>query len=331
MLWETVDANRALAQRFRFASTQAATNWLATVLSQSYGVQVVSVDRLLISSTNLLAWLTTTHGPLIAKCCGSVGAHGHLLALGEFVVWLARQGLPVSAPLAAQPGEVQVARDHLSLGVQRLMPGNLLEPGHLEQAYSAGMTLAQLHEAFAAYPRIHELAQRPIVPTLKTTLHEWVAQKRAAISEPALAAGVQLLEQRLDELGDGALNTQAVHNDFRAANILWNDGKICAVLDFEDLRWGYRANDLAWAAVHLGTRYRNWGPVSTAVHEAFLAGYQAIQPLTGVEEAWLPLLMAWHSINLAHAWAGSPTYAACVDSANTCVRLLSSAGYKRDA
>jgi homoserine kinase type II len=105
----------------------------------------------------------------------------------------------------------------------------------------------------------------------------------------------------LDGLDDATLQTQAVHNDYRAANILWNDGKICAVLDFEDLRWGYRVNDLAWAAVHLGTRYHNWGPVSTAVHDAFLAGYQASHSLTDVEAAWLPLLMDWHSTGLAQA------------------------------
>jgi homoserine kinase type II len=277
----------------------------------------------------LLAWLTTTHGPLLAKCCALVTAHARLLALGELVVWLQQQGLPVSAPLAASTGDVQVVCDHLSLGVQQVMPGTLLDPTRLEQAHSAGMTLAQLHQALAAYPLVNKFAHYSAISSLKTAIHEWAGQKQAAPSEPGLAAGVRTLVQHLHELDDALLITQATHNDYRAANILWNDGKICAVLDFEELRWGYRINDLAWAAVHLGTRYRNWGPVSAAVHETFLAGYQAIQPLKGIEAEWLKLLMAWHSIRLAHAWSGSPTYAACVGIAKTYIRMLSSSPAQR--
>ena len=58
MLWEATDAHVALVQRFRFASAEEAARWLADTLLHTYGVQVAAVDRLVISSYNLLAWLT---------------------------------------------------------------------------------------------------------------------------------------------------------------------------------------------------------------------------------------------------------------------------------
>jgi homoserine kinase type II len=90
-----------------------------------------------------------------------------------------------------------------------------------------------------------------------------------------------------------------VHHDFRAANLIWDGERIAAVLDFEELRWGHRVEDLAWAAVHLGTLFHDWRPVPHGVHEVFLAAYKAELPLTKDEEAWLPILLRWHGLELA--------------------------------
>lgn len=108
-----------------------------------------------------------------------------------------------------------------------------------------------------------------------------------------------------------------MHRDYRAANLLWHGEKITAILDFDDLRWDYRVNDLAWAAIHLGTRYHHWGPVSDDVHARFLAAYVMQQPLSAAEEAWLPRLMLWHSINLAAAASGGKNEDAAVKAVVT--------------
>ena len=95
------------------------------------------------------------------------------------------------------------------------------------------------------------------------------------------------------------LPAQLVQHDFRAANLIWEGEKIAAVLDFEELRWGYRVEDLAWAAVHLGTLYQDWGAVPEAVHAMFLEAYRAEKALAADEEAWLPILLRWHGLDLA--------------------------------
>lgn len=322
MLWESSDAQVALTQRFKFASVEAASDWLINTISDTYGVRVESVDRLIISSFNLLAWLTTSDGPLIAKCCAFVPAHDWLANVAELLAWLEQQHLPVSVPVTTSSGERQVRRDHLSIGVQRIMPGDLLDPTQLEQAQTAGIILAQLHHALAAYPRATDFANQDPLPTLAENIQAWAATKAATSPEWAFVAGRKALMQSLQSDALPKLASQVVHYDYRAANILWQAGKITAVLDFEELRWGYRVNDLAWAAVHLGTRFHHWGPVSEGVHATFLAAYAALHSLTAAEQAWLPRLMVWHSLNLANSAAGGLAFGISVDAVVTYTRLL---------
>jgi homoserine kinase type II len=77
---------------------------------------------------------------------------------------------------------------------------------------------------------------------------------------------------------------QLVHNDFRSANLLHDGTRISAVLDFEEVTYDTRVADLARATVLLGTRYRNWGPTSQEVREAFVAAYHDEAPLTSKEQ-----------------------------------------------
>lgn len=323
MLWESADPNTVLAERFYFPSSADAVRWLIDRISRVYGVTVVSVDRLVMSSHNLLAWLTTTDGPRLAKGCGFVMAHERLRKSGELVLWLEQMQLPVSAPLVATMGAVQVLCDHLSLSLQRVIPGELLDPAQPEQAECAGVTLAQLHQALAAYPYAAALAAPAPRPGLLTLIENWATQKRATLTAPALTAHVTSLIEQVKSLATAPLATQLVHGDYRAANILWQAGTLAAVLDFEEVRWGYRVNDLAWAAVHLGTRYHDWEPIALAVQQTFLHSYRAVQPLTALEEVWLPALLAWHSIGLTQA-AGKPAHSSGIDTIAFYLDLLRS-------
>lgn len=324
MLWESVEPLAALTKRFQFSSPADAVHWLMRTVSHTYGIAVVSVDRLVMSSSNLLAWLSTAEGPLLAKCCATAPAHQRLHNAAELVVWLAHLALPVSAPLVAKTGAVQVRCDHLSVGVQRVIPGALLDPTQLDQAHAAGVTLAHLHQALAAYPRTTDFATNTQVPPVTDLIDRWATQKMSKITEPHLVAGTYILQQRIKVIETDPLPTQLVHGDYRAANILWHEEQIQAVLDFEEVRWGQRVNDLAWAAVHLGTRFHHWGPVAPAVHRVFLNSYITQNPLAVQEQAWLPTLLTWHSLVLACSAEGGPTYATGLDGVKFYTNLLQS-------
>jgi len=94
------------------------------------------------------------------------------------------------------------------------------------------------------------------------------------------------------------LPTQLVHGDFRSSNILCTGPKIAAVIDFEEARIDHCIDELARSAVLLGTRFRDWGPVSAEVRTIFLSGYQSRRRLTPVEECWWDILVLWYALAL---------------------------------
>ena len=134
--------------------------------------------------------------------------------------------------------------------------------------------------------------------SLATQIAQWGQQNKVTLTDIRLTTHITRLQELVSQLAATPLATQLVHGDYRAANILWRESDIVAVLDFEEVQWGYRVNDLAWAAVHLGTRYHDWGPIGPEIQQTFLQSYQAAHPLDATEAAWLPALLAWHSLTL---------------------------------
>jgi homoserine kinase type II len=309
MLWESTDADAALAQRFRFPSAADASRWVTDTLGQAYGLDVVSVDRLVISATNLLGFIQSADGPLLVKCCALPDAHTQLLAQGELLGWLREREIPVSAPVPSRSGAVQVDREHLTLGVQRMIPGTWLDPSVSAQAGAAGEVLADLHQALAGYPHADDVHRTSAPAKLEDAVGK--SLQEAGPVEPWRESAIRTLLRGIDGLDSSGLGIQLVHNDFRAANILWHDNRIAAVLDFESLQNAYRIDDLAKTLVFLATIFHHWGPATPAAHAAFLAGYQSRQPLTDQEQAWLPTLILWHTIGQTRP---GPRYQAWLDS-----------------
>ncbi|HEY1011626.1 MAG TPA: phosphotransferase, partial [Herpetosiphonaceae bacterium] len=99
---------------------------------------------------------------------------------------------------------------------------------------------------------------------------------------------------------------QLIHRDYRSANLLWADGRLAAVLDWEEVGWGHRARDVAWAAVHLATRYHDWGPLAPLAQHHFIAAYEEANPLSEAERAALPALLVWAGLGLVQATLGKP-------------------------
>ncbi|MFI5627641.1 phosphotransferase [Nocardioides sp. NPDC051685] len=237
MLWESTDERTALTERFGFASTGDAIDWLGGVLIKHWGLRVEGCERLVISDANCLAWIVVDGCRMVAKWSMRPRVFGRLAAIAGLTVWLGERGIPVSVPRAARDGRVQVEVDGVSLGLQQVIDGELLDITDADQVRAAGEVLARMHAAMADYPGT--------IPT----------------DEPA-APGAQL-----------------VGNDFRAANILWAEGRIAAVLDLEEATYRRRVDDLAQAAVLLGTRYHDWRPTSAEVRGAFVAAYASVLPL----------------------------------------------------
>lgn len=113
-------------------------------------------------------------------------------------------------------------------------------------------------------------------------------------------AAAAFLRDRLAAIRDTSLPTpQLVHNDIRSANILCRGSRVSALLDFEEVTVDYRVSDLAKGMVMLGTRFRNWAPLSPEMQRCFVEGYREFHCLSPSEEAWLPVLVVYRTLRLA--------------------------------
>lgn len=296
MLWEAHDPGRALAARFGFRDAESAGRWVSATLAEFWGIRTDSCDRIVISDRNALAWVATPVGRLVAKWSVAPDRFPRLQQLAQLTRWLDGQGLPVSAPIPARDGRIQIESEGVSIGLQHQIHGELLDVADAHQVRAAGAVLARLQDALAAYPdadRVDVLPdsfERPRPLTVR--IAEWLdsgAEHLPATARDALRA-------LLADVPPDRLPIQLGHWDFRSANILCAGAGVAAVLDFEQLRSDHRVVELARSATMLGTRFQNWGPVSPEVHSQFLAGYQSVRELTPVEARWWAVLLLWQAL-----------------------------------
>lgn len=295
MLWESHDPNLALDARFGFTDGRAAGRWIAATLEQRWAVRIQSCDRIVMSDQNALVWVTTPSGRLLAKWSVAPERFPRLREIARLTHWLGSRGLPVSAPVPTRDGNLQIEVDGVSLGLQREIRGSLLDADDRHQTRAAGAGLAHLHDALAVYPA----ADQVIAPASRTRpLADRVIDWLNSDSEHVPPVARDRLHCLVDEAPPGPLPTQLVHGDFRSANVLCAGATIAAVIDFEEARLDHRVNELARSAVMLGTRFRNWGPVSADVRATFLSGYESVRRLTPLEAAWWDILVLWQTLGI---------------------------------
>lgn len=293
MLWEARDPRSALSERFGFSDEESAGRWVAAMLDERWGVRVRFCDRIVISDHNALAWVATASGGLVAKWSVAPERFPRLLETARLTRWLDGQGLPVSAPVPAADGRLQIEADGASMGLQREIEGALLDTADPAQVRAAGAALARLQDALAVYPDA-ELVGGPAGPPqpLTARVTGWLDSS----AEHLPAAARDALRGLLADAPPDPLPTQLVHQDFRSANVLCAGVEVAAVIDFEEARLDHRVVELARSTVVLGTRFRNWGPVSADVRRGFLAGYESVRALTPVEAGWWDVLVLWQAL-----------------------------------
>ena len=292
MLWETTDPTSTLSTRFGHRDADAAAKWVYNTLNAQWGLVVDRCERIVMSSDNALAWVTTPAGRLVVKWSVAAIRFRRLAALADLTAWLAHRRLPVSPPIAALDGRTHVELGDTSLSLQRHIDGEHLDTDVPSQVRQAGEVLARQHEALATFP--------DLIPDLTPPAplsHQVNAWLDSAPDHPAEA--LDGLRHLVRETVPGALPTQLVHGDYRSANIIVDESGIVAVIDFEDARIDHRVAELARSAVLLGTRFHNWAPVSVGVHATLLDGYASEGRLTPAEASWWKPLVLWYSLRIA--------------------------------
>lgn len=311
MLWEDASPADVLRERFDFTSVAAVQQWLTEVLRKNWGIEAHGCRRVVMSATNALAWLSTAGGPLVAKWSVDRQRFERLRQIAELVGWLDSVGVPVSAPVPMTNGRAQLEVDGRSLGVQRVIEGELLDVERLEEVRSAGRALGRMHVQLAAWPDASSIVPPDeATRSLPVVVEEW----SAGVSAPGCDGARGVVRDWLVAAPESPTEVQLVHGDIRSANVLCRGGHVVAILDFDEVRWDLPVVEVARAAVLLGTQFHDWGPVSEEVRTAFVEGYESERPFSDAERAWYRILVLVISLRMVPEGADPTGWRAAAES-----------------
>lgn len=315
MLWENDAPSEVLTDRFGFHSLAALSQFVGQLLVDLWGLHV-TVTRVALSDKNAIVWVSehSAAADYVVKASIDEARFARLSAIAGLLGSLEDAGLAVVAPLPTTLGEVRVrarqgGRDY-SVIVQPHRVGTLLADGDERQAHAAGRALADLHLALAAVVDIPVPLRNP-VPDPVERIH-------AALGSSApVPCAKSHLRAFLDSLPDRnqppVLTTHLIHDDFRGANVIVNDGEVSAILDFDEMLRGYRVADLARSLTVLATEFRRWEPAPPKLSESFLSGYCQNVSLTKAEWTWLPILQLVSGIGQAPAGSHESSWSLAIE------------------
>ncbi|MBI2766994.1 MAG: phosphotransferase [Chloroflexi bacterium] len=225
----------------------------------------------------------------------------------RLVEWANAKGWPVAAPRATADGDTFVAAPSGLWAAAPFLEGEPdLQPG-TAGSHIRGRLLARLHHDLAAFD---VPGQRPglgktweidacLEPSGAGTFHELLA--RFAAEHRDLAALIRRQRYRnlreLSRLQYPDLPDLPIHGDFHRGNLLWREGRLTGLLDFDFARRDALVCDLAILLVPSQ-------PLDPRLAGPLLDGYEAVRPLSDTEWELLPALargslLWWVSLLLA--------------------------------
>jgi Ser/Thr protein kinase RdoA (MazF antagonist) len=188
---------------------------------------------------------------------------------------LAMAGWPVPTPFAAPDGSTLVKVDGRFYALFPFLLGSRLDDPELH-----GAVLGRLHEATArlrievkpSWPRLADYGRRPFPEALAGY----------AVADPDAAAAVLrhhgMVGRELAACGTADAVVLPVHGDFHTGNLLFQAGRLSAVLDFDFARIDLRVADVAIALGFLN---------DSAHRRAFVTAYETHQALAPGERRLL--------------------------------------------
>ena len=215
------------------------------------------------------------------------------LALVDFV---RERRWPAPAPLRALAHEPPFEHEGRLWAVLEHLPGTHPPADSTAMWHIYGRLMARLHRDLAGFPLD---GQRPgfgkvweldawVAPAGAGSFNELLAQ--FGEEYPGLANAVRRYRYRslreLARLHYPDLPDYPIHGDFGPDNLLWHDGQLSGILDFDWCRRDAQACDLA-AAIR-------WDAMTGDHIRALMEGYEAVRLLDETEWALLPALTRAH-------------------------------------
>jgi homoserine kinase type II len=216
----------------------------------------------------------------------TAGANQELAVLAA----LARAGVPTPMPLARGDGSVLDEHRGKPVALFPWVDGEILCQARVrvEHTRAVGQALARVH-----------LARIDDAPKGRFERADLEARlSRAAKEAPRFEPVTRQISERLAAViarRDATLPAGLVHGDLFRDNVLWHDGRIAALIDFESACHGVYVYDLM-VCVHAWCFGDRFDP---ELVRALLVGYHALRRLSPSEVAALPLEGALGALRFA--------------------------------
>jgi homoserine kinase type II len=208
---------------------------------------------------------------------------------GDLVAALAARGVPAPIPREGPDGARYLRHDGHLISCFGWREGVHRRAGEVtpHDATEVGAVLARIHRAGLELPRAMQRASIYDHAHIKGRFESIRAQ---AGHDPQLADAIAILADELAWLdGEAARRAAAtqgvIHGDLFRDNVLFDDGRLVAVLDFEQASGGSLAYDVAVAI-------NDWawsGTPQLDVARALVAGYEEVRRLPDADRAALPV------------------------------------------
>ena len=155
MLWESVEPEAALKQRFGFNSFRAATHWVSAVLEQTWGLTALECSRMAISDQNAIVWVASDRGGLVVKWSRDTDRFPEAGGVDATAERTRRAGVrPVPSPITSLNGLDRETLEGPSCAVSfTVLPelaGDWLDVQDHAAVHSAGACLAEIHRTLGA-------------------------------------------------------------------------------------------------------------------------------------------------------------------------------------
>jgi len=259
--------------------------------------------------------VTTGAGSYVLKSIRNTGMMERLRFEHALLEVLSRHDLPFSvpAPVRTRTGETIATLDCGTPAVlTRLLPGEPAWRGDRGIARISGRALAMLDSALEGVV-LDPAVRVPIAFEELSRAHPAIADPATATSDlladPVQTAAVNSVLARAEwewtQQSAGAPK-QIIHGDFFPPNVLVEDGRVSAVLDFEFAGMGQRAMDLAVGLVAFGAANRSDLPTWELL-ASFATGYLEGLPLSRREVECLPSLILMREASSFVHWLGRTT------------------------
>ncbi len=205
-------------------------------------------------------------------------------AEARLLIHLAASGVPTPAPIAARDGTTVQVVCGKPAAIFPWVTGDMLclEAVTPDAARQVGAALARMHLAGPAEPVETSLGAGrfgadELVARCDRIAKVTDAESRAQ-AEPLRDAVIRTSRKRRADLPSGL-----VHGDLFRDNVLWHEGKIAALLDFESAHRGPFAYDLA--VLVLSWSFRDTFDLDVA--RAIVAGYREVREVSESERECL--------------------------------------------